>query len=431
MKAGYFDSPWPAEDGGPQRLQVPGGAPALGLQPGEALGCTTRRTLLSTMTVLGAPGEVYLLTHSALRAKLGLPTSARVTQVHPTTLKMLRRSPRLRGGPMWPGGMAVHRNGDLYVVYGRWAHRLNRQCQPLAAHRLPVNEPYNSFVILDNGLLVMKNLSHTTPARLTVLDADKLTPAGQDTLCPEPSVARLSAQGNTVYVVGTRSILRYHWEAAARQLRLDPAWRFDYIAHTRQSHGWDCVLDGTHAWFMDNGRHHYQLSMLGAGAVPTPNRLLHVSLADATDHGALTVHGAPGGSITNPPLVDVQRRIVLAYDSANSFLGAWGWPVDGPQAGLTPLWHKQPFGCASHMLLYPQTGEVVLNDYSRRHGEQVVVLRIEDGAELGRAHVGGPMQGVVFPSTGWQRDFYWSSMGKLAHVFVRPASVPAVARTGA
>jgi hypothetical protein len=419
--AGYFASPWPGEDAGPQRLQMPHGTPALALQPGETLGCTTRNTLLSTMTVLGAPGEVFLLTHSALRAKLGLPTSARVEKIHPTTLKTLRRSPRLRGGPMWPGGMAVHRNGDLYVVYGRWAHRLNRHCEPQAAGRLPVNQPYNSFVILDNGLLVTKNLSRQTPAQLSVLDPERLQQVGEDAICPEPSVARLSAHGNSVYVVGTRSIFRYHWDAAAQRLRMDPDWRFDYLGSSQQSHGWDAVLDGHHAWFMDNGHHNYQVSMLSAGQVPTPNRLLRVALNDAQDHAALAVHGALGGSVTNPPLVDTARRIVLAYDSANRYLGAWRWAEPGPHSGLTPLWHKQPFGCASHMLLYPQSGEVVVNDYSRRHGEQVVVLRITDGAELGRAQVGGLMQGVVFPSVGWQRDVYWSSMGRLARVFVQPA----------
>lgn len=71
---GYLASPWPAEDASPLRRQtVP---VALGLQPGERLACTSRRTLLSTMTVLGDPGEVFLLTHSALRARLGMPTTA-------------------------------------------------------------------------------------------------------------------------------------------------------------------------------------------------------------------------------------------------------------------------------------------------------------------------------------------------------------------
>ena len=74
--AGYLSSPWPGEDGGPARKQVPRSGAALGLRESEALGCITRNTLLSTMTVLGGPDEVYLLTHSAIRARFGLPTTA-------------------------------------------------------------------------------------------------------------------------------------------------------------------------------------------------------------------------------------------------------------------------------------------------------------------------------------------------------------------
>ena len=383
---GYLDSPWPCEDAGPARLQAPHGIAGMNLRPGETLRCVTRNTWMSTMTVLGAPGEVYLLTHSVLRARFGLPTTSRVEQIDPITLKTLRRSPRLPGGPMWPGGMAIHRNGDIYVVYGRWAHRLSRACVPLASLKLPIDQPYNSFVILDNGLIVTKNLSDRTPARLTVIDAETLQPACPDRNCPEPSIARLSASGNTVYVVGVRSIFRYHWDAAAHTLVFDDDWRFDYIGSTTQTYGWDVVLDGQDAWFMDNGRHNYVVS------------------------------GIAGGSITNPPLVDLQRRIVLAYDSANRYLRAWRFEAQG--ATLTPLWEKSPFGCASHMILYPDTGEVVINDY-RRHGEEVVVLAIESGKELARARTGGLNQGVVFPSAGWDRDFYWSSMGRLARVFVQ------------
>ena len=419
MRAGgYFYSPWPAEDGGPQRLQTaPTDEPmGLHLRPGERLGVTCRHTLLSTMTVLGAPGEVYLLTHSALRARLGLPTTACVEKIDPISLQPLARSPRLPGGPMWPGGMAVHCNGDLFVVYGHYLHRLSRQCETLASLQLPVNAPYNSFVVLDNGLIVTKNLSDTVAARLTVVDPATTARACPDQDCPEPSIARLSAIGNTVYVVGVRSIFRYHWSDAASQLVFDAGWRFDYIGASGQSYGWDVVLDGQHAWFMDNGHHRYLFRMVGAGVSPTANRLLRVSLNDAADHLALDVCGAPGGSITNPPLVDLQRRIVVGYDSANRHMQAWRFDPD--LRNLQPLWHKPELGCASHMLLYPATGELVTNDY-RRLGEEVVVLDIATGQERGRVRVGGLTQGVVFPSVGWGRDLYWCSMGKVARVFVQ------------
>ncbi len=415
---GYFDSPWPGEDGGPARLQT-ARAPAaagLALRPGESLGCVSRHTLLSTMTVLGAPGEVFLLTHSALRDRLGLPTTSQVERIDPVTLQTRARSPRLAGGPMWPGGMAVHRNGDLYVVYGRYLHRLNRDCQPLAQLQLPVAAPYNSFVILDNGLIVTKNLSDSVAARLSVVDPDTLARAGPDIDCPEPSIARLSAIGNTVYVVGVRSIFRYHWSQARGSLVYDADWRFDYIGPTAHSYGWDVVLDGQHAWFMDNGRHTYLFTMVGAGVSPTPNRLVRVSLTDASDHQVLDVCGAAGGSITNPPLYDLQRHIVVGFDSANRQLRAWRF--DPASRALTPLWHKRGIGCASHMVLHPASGELVTNDY-RRLGEEVVVLDIETGAERGRVRVGGLTQGVVFPSVGWARDVYWCSMGKLARIFVQ------------
>ncbi len=415
MSGGYYPSLWPGEDGGPQRLQAARAPSALNLQPGEKLACVTRNTLMSTMTVLGDPGEVYLLTHSALRSQLGLATTSCVELIDPHSLQMRKSSPRLPGGPMWPGGMAIHRNSDIYVVYGRYAHRLDRACALKASLELPAAQAYNSFVILDNGLIVAKNLSDTHAASLSVIHPETLRPACAPVVCPEPSIARLSAMGNTLYVVGVRSIFRYHWDDAAQTLRLDHDWQWDYIGATAQSYGWDPVLDGRNAWFMDNGLHRYHINMLGAGVRPSANRLLRVSLSDARDHASLDVSGLPGGSITNPPLVDVQRRIVVAFDSANKVLRAWRLGADHT---LVPLWIKTDFGVASHLVLYPESGELVVNDY-RHWGEEVVVLEVETGSERGRVRSGGITQGVVFPSVGWERDFYWCSMGRLARIFVR------------
>jgi len=408
--SGYLDTPWPAEDGGAARLQVPNGVVGLGLRPGERLLATAVTRVMSTMTVLGAPGEVYLLTHSALRARWGRPTSCRVSRIDPITLAPAAMSPRLPGGPMWPGGMAVHANGDLYVVYGRWAHRLDRNCGVKEALKLPVDLPYNSFVALDNGLIVTKNISDSRNAVLSVLRPDPLGFACADIECPEPSIARLSAVGNTVYVVGVHSIFRFDW--AGQTLVRDEGWRFDYATGTAQTYGWDVVLGLGNAWFMDNGKHRYLRSMIGRGVSHTPNRLIRVNLSDCTDVETAEVSGIPGGTITNPPLVDEGRRIVVGYDSANRVLRAWLF--DG---GLRHLWRRNDFGAASHMICLPDSGEIVTNDFGRG-GEHVVVLDIETGAEKGRARIGGFTQGVVFPSPGWSRDIYWSAMSRFGRVFV-------------
>ena len=409
-RAGYGPGPWPAEDGGPARLQaVPG---ALAAAAATGLEVTSRRAWLSTMTVLGAPGEVYLLTHSALRAHLGLATSARVERIHPDTLEPLAHSPRLPGGPMWPGSLAVHASGDLHVVYGNHAHRLDRDCQPLACRQLPGQEPYNGFVVLPGGQLVTKNLSRQQRARLIVLDPHTLRPLGPPVVCPEPSVARLGGWGDCVYVVGTHSVFRYRWNAARATLVPDIDWRWDYLAGSRNSFGWDLVLAGGQAWFMDNGDHRYRWTMRRAGRRQSPNRLLRVSLDDARDHGVWEISGRAGGSITNPPLVDLRRGIVLAYDSANAYLRAW---TLAPGHQLVPRWERPGLGCASHLLLYEDSGEVVTNDHQGLQ-EQVVVLDIDSGRELARARTGGRMQGVVFPSPGWNGDFYWCSMDRIARV---------------
>lgn len=412
---GYLNTPWPAEDGGPARLQVPHGGAGLGLRPGERLNATAVTRIMSTMTVLGAPGEVYLLTHSAIRARLGLPTSCRVSLIDPVTLAPLVKSPLLPGGPMWPGGMALHANGDLYVVYGRWAHRLARDCGVKEALKLPLELPYNSFVVLDNGLIVTKNISESRNARLSILRPDPLGFACADVECPEPAIARLSAVGNTLYAVGVHSIFRFEWDDAGGTLVLDRGWRFDYSSGTAQTYGWDVVLGLGQAWFMDNGKHRYRTSMIGAGVSRTANRLIRVNVLDSSDFEAIEISGIAGGSVTNPPLVDESRRIVVGYDSANRVMQAWLFYADS--GGLSGLWRRDGFGAASHMICLPESGEIVTNDFGSG-GEHVVVLDIETGAEKGRARIGGITQGVVFPSPGWGRDIYWCAMSRFGRVAV-------------
>ncbi|MCQ8896409.1 hypothetical protein NQT62_08195 [Limnobacter humi] len=408
---GYYNSPWPAEDAGPTRLQNWAG---FGWLPNTRLNLTHRRSQLSTMVVLGDPGEVFLLTHTALRAKFGMPTTARVEQIDPLTLKTIRQSPRLPGGPMWPGGLAVLATGNILVVYGRHAHLLNRQLQVIAHRELMLNEPHNSFVVLDNGWIVTKNLSQTTNACLQVLHPDNLAPVCPPIQCLEPSIARLGATGNTVYVVGMQHLYRYILNQEAQGLSLDKDWIPDYMGNSRNSFGWDMVLDGHSAWLMDNGHHRYLYTMVGAGVSPTANRLVRVSLNDPQQVWRSEVSGLIGGSVTNPPLVSPLHRVVLAYDSANKVLKAWRFHVD-TQTEPSLLWSKSGFACASHMVLMDRSGVVWINDY-QWFTESVVALDLQSGQELARIKTPGHMQGVVFPCPGWNRDIYWVSMDQVCRV---------------
>jgi hypothetical protein len=407
---------------------------------------TSRDALASTMLVLRDPGEVYLLRHSLGARPERDPFVAWVERIDPVTLEPLTRSPDLAAGPFWPGGLAAHANGSIYAVCGRHCHRLGPDCSPIGSFELPQPRPYNSFVILPGGAVVTKDLDKTLrhPSRLTVLDPETLQPVCEDVTAPESSIGRLSADGDLVYVVGESTIFRYRFDPDRGALERDREWELRYRSLAGQSYGWDVALAGGHAWFMDNGEHDYLLTMLGAGVAAGPVHLVRVALADARDSELVEVSGTARGSVTNPPLFDPERRVAVAYDSANGVLAAWRFE-DG---GLEPLWRKR-LATAGHLLRFPETGELVAYDYkaprlirgraarafgrrsgrlvlssrarrlaARRLSEDVVVLDIETGEERARARVPSPFQSVLFPCPGWERAVYYCSFSTVARVAV-------------
>lgn len=445
--AGYWPSPWPGEDGGPRRAQAPCGKPGLGIADSERLEVVSRDAFAVTMVVLRDPGEVYVLRHT-LGPRMGSPSTGWVERIDPDSLRPLQRSPDLAAGPFWPGGLAAHANGSLYTVFGCWCHRLGPDCSVIARRELPQPRPYNSFVILADGTIATKDFDRrgdSRRARLLLLEPERLQPRCAEIELPERTIARLSSDGHAIYVVGVTAVYRYLWDPAAQRLERDDGWMLRYGGRADQSYGWDPVVDGGHLWFLTNGEHTYTHSMLDAGVAPGANQLVRVSLTDAIDYQFTEVCGAARGAVTNPPLYDPSRRIALGYDSANGVLSAWRLGDEG----LQPLWQRR-LATASHMLRFPDTGEVVINDFhtvlprlrdprlrrlamqagpllsnrrlraagARRSADHVVVLDIETGRERARAKVPSLFQGVVFPAVGWGRDLYYPTLSNLARVSV-------------
>ena len=427
MATGYYPSPWPGEDGGPRRLQVASGLEGLAIQAGESLKIkAARRLCTGNMVVLREPGEVYLMHVDTLRGNIGMHCHAHVEKLDPETLEPVRKSGNLPGGNWWPGGMCVHRNGDIYLTFGRWTHRLNPDCELMASYELPQDLPYNSHVVLDNGFIVTKPIASDVDTFIVVLDPQTMTQACPHTVMPEPSISRLSAQGDHVYVTGVRTLYRYRFDADSRTMALDETWSLDYIGDTTQTYGWDPVLDGQNLWFMDNGEHRMgglSLSMRGGGVNPTPNNLIRVSQHDASNHSIVPVCGRANGSVTNPPLYCPQRNIILAYDSSNAVVRAWRHNPATEE--LARLWTRHDFCMGGHTIYYPDTGEIVTSDYPSlksfkglREGENSVVLDIETGLEKARLPMGNYLQSVTFSSPGWGRDFYWLGLDRLSRIAV-------------
>lgn len=406
----YWRSPWPGEDGGPGRRQAPHGAAGLGLRDGEALKATSRDAFGANMVVLRAPGEVFLQ-----GSTMGPASTAWVERIHPTTLAPIARSPELPAGPFWPAGVAAHANGSLYVTCGRWCHRLAADCSVIASRELPQARPYNSLLILPGGCLVMKDFIRdgSDHSRLVVLDPERLEPVGPEIDVPEASIARISADGAMLYVVGDHTVFRFQWDEPARRLAIDPSWRARYRTLEGQTFGWDAVLAGGWVWFQDNGEgtERFAGTLRGAGVSDTPLHLVRVPIAgDGSRVQLVEVCGRPGGIIANPPLVDVERRIALAYDTGNGVLAAFRFDDER----LTPLWQRaQDHG--GHMIHWPDTGEVLTFDHTGGV-DHAVVLDLETGAEKGRVATGSPVQSVVFPAVGWGREAYYCSFMTVARI---------------
>jgi hypothetical protein len=381
------------------------------------------------MPVLREPGEVYVQGNTP--PGLG-ETTAWVERIDPESLATVGRSPDLAGGPFWPGGVAVHANGDLYVTHGRWCHRLDPDCRPVASRELPRDRPYNSLLILPDGNLVMKDFGggsgvHALPegmrgSELVVLEPGRLEIISRFQL-PEGSIARLSADvaddgSPRVYVTGDRHAMRLHWHAPSASLTLDEGWMPEYLRFEGQTFGWDAVLADGSAWFLDNGEgtNAFGPSFRAKGTSPSPLHLVRIPLESANPEPEyLEVSGKPGGIIANPPVVDDTRQIAVGYDSGNGVVTAWRY---GARGEAERLWRREQ-NQAGHMILFPDTGELVSHDYDHGRGtEQCVVLDIESGVEKGRVAVNSPLQSVVFPAVGWNWDVYIATFPVISRVYV-------------
>ena len=445
----YWPQPWTCEDGGPRRWGC-AGVPGLAIGPGEGLRVAAVREAFATDVLLRRePGELYALRHGIpIRGEQSAPVQGWVERLDPETLEVTASTPRLPAGSWWPGGMAAHANGDIHMVLGRWAHRLTPELEVLASHRLPVPGPHNSFVVLDGGELVTKDCdapAGRVPSTVSVLDPVTLLPVAEPLLLPEPSIARLSSDGETVIAVGTTRLFRLRLDRSAGRLEIEDGWSPSYGPAPGRSFGWDPVITGEHVLWMDNGRNRVDRTMLGSGTEPDPLRLWWTRLDDGAVRST-EISGLPYGTESNPPGWDPEGRIVIAYDSGNAVLRAWR--LDGDE--LEPLWRRDDIAHAGHLILYPDTRELVVGDWRddgqmlrrgvrpllraagpllsrslriqraslRSAGDRLVVLDLDTGAERARVEVPSPSQGFLFPAPGFGRDVIYQSITTIARVEV-------------
>ncbi len=379
---GYWPCAWPGECGGPRRQKL-SAAPGLDLGPDEQLVSTVRHTGVGrwpVMFVRRGEGELFLQGshHSS-------PAQGWLERVDPVTLEPVAASPMLpSGGQSWCGAVAAHANGDLYMVNGRYVHRLDHGCRVIAERELPVDAPHNGLLVLPDGNLVTKNLQreHDLPCSFTVLEPDRLELAAQVAL-PMPSMGRFCADrgdaGDVIYVASERYVHRLRY--AGGQLSLDEAWRADYsVDGSDQSPAWDPCIGGGNLWVQDMGRPPGWRSL----AATAPLRVFRFPLQDPTRREVMVPFGDRSAFSPGPSLFDPDGHVLVAYDFANGRTGAWRWTEDH---GFAHQWIRnvrsgnQPF-------VYRDTRELVTEDaaagLAARPGQpsvngDVVILDLDSG----------------------------------------------------
>ena len=455
--SGYFPSAWPAECGGPRRQKVTR-AKGLALSAGERLKATTRMLgddLWPVMFVHRNHEELYLQGGTRIgqrRASFGW-----VKQLDPITLETIRETPKLpSGGHNWCGAVCVHENGDLYMVNGRYCHRLSPDLSVVAEHRIETDNAHNGHVVLSDGNLVTKDIQNDPRKRsfFTVLNPDlKVVDRFE---FPANSVGRFScdrlAGRDHLYVTSSTDIYRLVY--ASEKLSMDQSWHASYAVQGEdQSFAWDSTIGSDSVWFMDMGETSGVRRVLAAHPVGTnsssaqriffriartlapfgsvgalarggiygrplhgaPVRVFRVNMNDASDMEILVPFGLQGGGIVAPPLYDQDRKILVAHDLMNRKVGAWRHDGDD---GFKKLWIHDYLN-TNQMTLYADTGELLVDDCKTMGRWDAVVVDVETGEEKGRVDTGCVASGGMWYTPGFGRDFYTSTgLGGIARIYV-------------
>lgn len=443
-RLGYWQSAWPVECGGTHRPKTAPGV-GLGLTPTDHLIATTRHTgRWPVMFVQRDPGELFL--HGTTAGDE--PVAAGwVERVDPITLEPTHRSGDLpTGGHEWCGSLAVHANGDLYTVNGSRIHRLTPDCSVVAELELPVDHAHNGLLILSDGSILTKDIRvGNEPSMLTVCSPDLEVIATVQ--LPEPSMGRPAAvdglagsgTADQIYVPGSERILRYQWDG--RELGADQSWSPRYRAAGRGGMAWDVAVVDGRVWLMDNGdipgvvrrvadgtrdsaNHSPDAPPPGASTVlfeqpdwTDPLRATGVATADADEIVQFPATELPAGWVIAPPLV--HDGVVVVWDTGNTGVAAFDLRSDGPPE---MLWF-QPFRTSMQPLLFPESGELVMNDFrllaENVTSDDLVVLDFRTGQMKARVPTGSTRMNGMFLSPGWDRDVYYCSFGTVARVQAR------------
>lgn len=433
LHPGYWPSPWPVECGGNRRQKAHAGGLDVRTRTAEVTKSINGRW--NVMVVRRDPGEWYL--GGTMAAFTGDPPFGWVQRIDPETLAVKADSGELPCGEhVWCGAILVHANGDIYSVNGSYLHRLDHETLEIVAERqLPIDRSHNGLLVLSDGSLITKDLRLEGQGGTTVtrLDPNTLELLDEPLVLPEGSMGRIAADqlpggGDHIYVPGTEHVWRLSTGTAG--LAIDdwqPRYRY---RNDPWGLAWDgCISDG-YCWLMDcgdieslrlihsvtpNGRYDTNPGKRLSWRLPSPRngaqRLLRISLDDPERVDAIEPFGVDGGGIIAPPVNVPECKRAIAWDSING--GLAGIATDGDT--LEVAW-TLPVHCSMQPLVFPDTGELVINDFTSEGSDDIIVVDIKTGELLDRVATGSSIANGMFLTADGNGGVFYCTTTVVSHI---------------
>jgi hypothetical protein len=231
-----------------------------------------------------------------------------------------------------------------------------------------------------------------------------------------------------VYVPGTEHLWRLRIDGD--DIAIDD-WRPRYRdAHGRFGLSWDACLSAGACWIMDCGDIHSvrrihttepngrfdtppgrDLSWRLPAPWPGAQRLLRVSLDDPTDIVSIEPFGTPGGGIIAPPVHVPEADLAIAWDSINGGLAG----ISTADGALDIVWHLD-IRASMQPVVFPDSGELVINDFTADGHDHLVVVDIATGEPIDRVSTGSRVANGMFLTAGGDRDVFYCSTLTVARV---------------
>lgn len=431
---GYWPSPWPVECGGNRRQKAATGR--LDAASGTATVTTRHDDKWHVMAIERDPGQWYV--GGTMPAFSGPPPHGWVERIDPDSLDTVAASPELPcGDHVWCGAILAHANGSILSVNGSYLHRLDPDGLSIQVEReLPADRSHNGLLALNDGSLVTKDLRLAGQGGTTItrLDPESLAIIGAPLVLPEGSMGRIAADldadgSEQVYVPGTEHFWRLRIDGD--DLVIDAEWQPRYRdADDRYGLSWDACLSDGSCWAMDCGdiwsvRRIHRTEPNGRFAEPPgrhlswrldapwqgAQRLHRISLDDAHDLVSIEPFGTPGGGIIAPPVHVPEADMAIAWDSINGGLAG----VSTVGGGLDLAWHLE-VRASMQPVVFPESGELVINDFTDSGSDDLVVVDIATGELLDRVATGSRVANGMFLSAGGRRDVYYCSTLTVARI---------------